>query len=93
MKVVAAMAKIPVETRATVQHHVSYRSTVAACELGCGTVPHTKVDVTPLQVAVAVEETMVRQKDDAGPKPAEETVRVVTQDFAASLWFRPPPSL
>jgi hypothetical protein len=76
-----------------VQHHVSYRSTVASCELGCATVPHTKLWVAPLEVVVAAEKVLVQQKDDARPKPADETVRAVTQDFATSLWFRPPPVL
>jgi hypothetical protein len=76
-----------------VQHHVSYRSTVASCELGCSAVPHTKVYVAPLEAVVAAEKVLIQQEDDIRPKPADETVRGVTQDFIASLWFRPPPAL
>lgn len=78
---------------AVVHHPVSYRSTVASSELGCGTVQHTKVQAAPLKTFVAIEKVLLQQRDDSRPKPEGETVRAVTQEFASSLWFRPPPIL
>jgi hypothetical protein len=78
---------------AVVHHPLSYRSTIASSELGCGTVQHTKVQAAPLKTFVAIEKVLLQQRDDSRPKSEGETVRVVTQDFAASLWFRPPPVL
>lgn len=78
---------------AVVHHPPSYRSTVASSELGCGTVPHTKLYVEPLRAVLTPEKVLLQQEDDIRPKPADETVRAVTQDFASSLWFRPPPVL
>lgn len=72
---------------------VSYRSTIASSELGCGTVQLTKVQAAPLEAFVAIEKALLLQADDSRPKPEGETVRAVTQDFASSLWFRPPPIL
>jgi hypothetical protein len=78
---------------AVVHHPVSYRSTIASSELGCGTVQLTKVQAAPLEAFVAIEKALLLQADDSRPKPEGETVRAVTQDFASSLWFRPPPIL
>lgn len=78
---------------AVVHHPPSYRSTVASSELGCGTVPHTKLDLAPRKAAITSEKVFLQQEDDIRPKPADETVRAVTQDFASSLWIRPPPVL
>jgi len=78
---------------AVVHHPPSYRSTVASSELGCSTVPHTKLDVPPLRAVITPDKILLQQEDDIRPKPADETVRAVTQDFASSLWFRPPPIL
>jgi hypothetical protein len=78
---------------AVVHHPPSYRSTVASSELGCGTVPHTKFYVEPLRAVLTPEKVLLQQEDEIRPKPADETVRAVTQDFASSLWFRPPPVL
>jgi hypothetical protein len=72
-------------------HPVSYRSTIASSELGCGTVQHAKVHVAPLQVLLIPQRNLLQQEDAVWPKPADETVRAVTQDIASSLWFRPPP--
>jgi hypothetical protein len=72
-------------------HPVSYRSTIASSELGCGTVQHTKLGVPPLKVLVAIEKFLLQEKDDIRPIPTDDAVRAVTQDFATSLWFRPPP--
>ncbi|MGA2427810.1 MAG: hypothetical protein ABSH13_04845 [Candidatus Acidiferrum sp.] len=84
---------MPSGSSAVVHHPPSYRSTVASSELGCGTVPHTKLDVVPVQAVITPEKVLLQQEDDIRPKPADETVRAVTQDFASSLWFRPPPVL
>ena len=78
---------------AVVHHPVSYRSTIASSELGCGTMQLTKVQAAPLEAFVAIEKALLLQADDSRPKPEGETVRAVTQDFASSLWFRPPPIL
>jgi hypothetical protein len=77
---------------AVVQHPVSYRSTIASSELGCGTVQHTKLHVAALTVLVTTEKFLLHEKDDSRPKPVDDTVRAVTQAFATSLWFRPPPN-
>jgi len=74
-----------------VHHPVSYRSTIASSELGCGTVQHTKLGVPSLKVLVAIEKFLLQAKDDIRPIPTDDAVRAVTQDFATSLWFRPPP--
>jgi hypothetical protein len=78
---------------AVVHHPVSYRSTIASSELGCGTVQHTKVQAAPLRTFVAIEKVLLQQRDDSCPESEGETVRAATQEFASSLWFRPPPIL
>lgn len=76
-----------------VQHPLSYRSTIASSELGCGAVQNTKLEVFPLKVLalVGAEKVVLLQRDDVDWTPTDETVRAVPQDFAPSLWFRPPP--
>jgi hypothetical protein len=78
-------------TSAVVHHPVSYRSTIASSELGCGTVQHTKLHVVSLTVLVTSVKIPLPNKDYIRPKPVEDTVPAVTQAFATSLWFRPPP--
>lgn len=75
----------------SVHHPVSYRSTVASSELGCGTVQHTKFHVVSLAVLVTALKVPFQDKDAIRPKPADDIVPAVTQAFATSLWFRPPP--
>jgi len=76
---------------AVVHHPVSYRSTIASSELGCGTVQHTKLHVVSLTVLVTALKIPLQDKDDIRPRPVDDTVPAVTQAFATSLWFRPPP--
>jgi hypothetical protein len=78
-------------TSAVVHHPVSYRSTIASCELGCGTVQHTKLHVVSLAVLVTALKIPLQDKADIRPKPVDDTVPAVAQAFATSLWFRPPP--
>ena len=75
-----------------VHHPVSYRSTIASSELGCGTVQHTKLHVVSLAVLVTALRIPLPDKDDTRPKPVADIVPAVTQAFATSLWFRPPPA-
>ena len=86
--VTISMASGPFEV---VRHPVSYRSTIASSELGCGTVQHNKLGVASLKVLVAIEKVHLQEKDDIRPMPTDDAVRAVTQEFATSLWFRPPP--
>ena len=76
---------------AVVHHPVSYRSTIASSELGCGTVQHTKLHVVPLAVLVTAVKIPLQDQNDIRPRPVADTVPAVTQAFATSLWFRPPP--
>jgi len=77
----------------TVQRPPSYRSTLASCELGCGTVQPTKLLISPLRVLLGTEKGLLQQKDHPFPSLIEEMVRVVPRELDARLWFRPPPSL
>jgi hypothetical protein len=77
---------------AVVHHPVSYRSTIASSELGCGTVQHTKLHVVSPAVLVTALKIPLQDKDDIRPKPVNDMVAAVTQAFATSLWFRPPPA-
>ena len=86
--VTISMASGPSEV---VRHPVSYRSTIASSELGCGTVQHTRLHVVSLTVLVTQVKIPLQDKDDIRPKPMDDTVPAVTQAFATSLWFRPPP--
>jgi hypothetical protein len=78
---------------ATVQRPLSYRSTIASCELGCGTVQPTKLLISPLRVSLGIGKALVRQKDHLFPSLIDERARVVPQELDTRLWFRPPPSL
>jgi hypothetical protein len=78
---------------ATIQHHVSYRSTVAASELGCSNLQqHPEVSVEPVVALVATLFDVVQPARDVVPRPSEETV-TASDGFASSLWSRPPPAL
>jgi hypothetical protein len=78
---------------ATIQHHVSYRSTVAASELGCSNLQqHSEVSVEPVVTLVATLFDVVQPARDVVPRPSEETV-AASDGFASPLWSRPPPSL
>ena len=76
---------------AVVHHPVSYRSTIASSELGCGTVQHTKLHVVSLAVLVTALKLPLQDKAGIRPKPMDDTGIAVIQAFATSLWFRPPP--
>jgi hypothetical protein len=75
-----------------VHHPVSYRSTIASSELGCGTVQHTKLHVVSLAVLVTAVKIPLQDHNDIRPRPVTDTIPAVTQAFATSLWFRPPPA-
>lgn len=78
---------------AAVQRHLSYRSTIAASELGCSNLQqHSEVSVEPVVALVATLFDAVRPADDFAPRPSEETV-AVSDGFASALWSRPPPTL
>ena len=78
---------------ATFQHHVSYRSTVAASELGCSNLQqHPEVSVEPVVAFIATLFDAVRSVEEKAPRPSEETV-AASDGFASPLWSRPPPTL
>ncbi len=78
---------------AAIQHHVSYRSKVAASELGCSNLQqHQEVSVEPIVALVATLFHSVRPAEEIVPRPIEETV-AASDGFASPLWSRPPPTL
>ena len=78
---------------ATIQHHVSYRSTVAASELGCSNLQlHPEVSVEPVVALIATVFDAVRPVEVIAPRPSEETV-AASDGFVSALWSRPPPTL
>jgi hypothetical protein len=78
---------------ATIQHHVSYRSTIAASELGCSNLKqHSEVSVEPIIALVATLFDAVCPTEVIAPRPSDETV-TASDGFASSLWSRPPPTL
>jgi hypothetical protein len=78
---------------ATLQHHVSYRSTIAASELGCSNLQHSGVSVEPIVVMVGTLFDAVPPVEEVvRPRPSEATV-AASDGFASSLWSRPPPTL
>ena len=78
---------------ATIRHHVSYRSTIAASELGCSNLQqHSEVSVEPVVALVATLFDVVIPTAVIAPRPSEVTV-AASDGFASSLWSRPPPTL
>jgi hypothetical protein len=78
---------------ASIQHHVSYRSTIAASELGCSNLQqHPEVMVEPVVVLVATLFDAARPAEVIAPRPSEVTV-AVSDGFASPLRSRPPPTL
>jgi hypothetical protein len=77
---------------ATIQHHVSYRSTVAASELGCSDLQqHLEVSVEPVVALIATLFDAVRPVEVIAPRPSEETV-AASDGFGSPFWSRPPPA-
>jgi hypothetical protein len=78
---------------ATIQHHVSYRTTIAASELGCSNLQqHPEVSLEPVVALIATHFDVVQPARDVVPRPSEETV-AASDGFASPLWSRPPPTL
>jgi hypothetical protein len=77
---------------AAIQHHVSYRSTIAASELGCSNVQHSEVSVEPVVALIATLFDAVPPVEKIVPRPSELMV-AASDGFASSLWSRPPPTL
>ena len=78
---------------ATIQHHVSYRSTIASSELGCSNLQqHPEISVEPVVALIATLFDAVRPVEVITPRPSEETV-MPSDGFASPLWSRPPPTL
>jgi hypothetical protein len=78
---------------ATLEHHVSYRSTIAASELGCSNLQQQpEVSVEPIIALVATLFDTVHSTEVIAPRPSEETV-AASDGFASPLWSRPPPTL
>jgi hypothetical protein len=78
---------------AAVQRHVSYRSTIAASELGASKLQqHSEMSVEPIVALVAAIFDLVSPAELIAPRPSEETV-AASDGFASSLWSRPPPAL
>src|SRR5882724_6214564 len=59
---------------AAIQHHVSYRSTIAASELGCSNLQHSEVSVEPVVALIATFFDSVRPAEKVIPRPSEQTV-------------------
>jgi hypothetical protein len=77
----------------TIQHHVSYRSTIAASELGCSNLQqHPEVSVEPVVALIATLFDAVHPVEVIAPRPSEETV-AASDGFVSALWSRPPPTL
>jgi len=77
---------------ATIQHHVSYRSTIASCELGCRNLQHPEVSIEPVIAFIETLVAPVRPAEVLAARPSEETV-AASDGFASPLWSRPPPTL
>jgi hypothetical protein len=78
---------------AAIQHHISYRSTIASSELGCSKLQqHPEVSVEPIVALVAALFDVARPAEVVAPRPSEETV-AASDGFASPLWSRPPPTL
>lgn len=78
---------------AAIQHHVSYRSTIAASELGCSKLQqHSEISVEPTVALIATLFDAVRPTEVIEPRPTEETV-AAPDGIASPLWSRPPPTL
>ena len=76
-----------------VQRHESYRSTIAASELGCSNLQqHSEVSVEPVVALVATLFDVVIPTAVIAPRPSKVTV-AASDGFASSLWSRPPPTL
>jgi hypothetical protein len=76
-----------------IEHHVSYRSTIASSELGASKVQqHSEVSVEPIVALVATLFDVVRPPEVTAPRPTDQTV-VASDGFASPLWSRPPPTL
>jgi hypothetical protein len=76
-----------------IQHHVSYRSTIASSELGASKLQqHSEVSVEPIVAMVATLFGAVRPSEVTAPRPTDDTI-VASDGFAAPLWSRPPPTL
>src|SRR6185437_9532863 len=73
---------------AAIQRHLSYRSTIAASELGCSNLqPHTERSVEPVAVLIATLFDSGRPAEVITPRPSEETV-AASDGFASLLWSR-----
>jgi hypothetical protein len=78
---------------AAVQRHVSYRTTIAASELGCSNLQqHPEVSIEPIVALIAARFDVVLPAEVTAPKPSEDTV-AASDTFASPLWSRPPPTL
>jgi hypothetical protein len=79
---------------AAVQRHLSYRSTIAASELGCSNLQqqNTEVSIEPIAAIVATLFDAAPPSEVIAPRPSEETV-AASDGFASPLWSRPPPTL
>ena len=75
----------------TIQNHLSYRSTIAASELGCSNLQHTEVTVEPIVAWIETVFDMVTPVEEVVARPSEETV-AAPDGFASPLWSRPPPA-
>lgn len=75
----------------TMQHPVSYRSTVASSELGCSTTQCEKLSFIPVATVVTVHRLLQQPARDIWPSPGNEPLRATPIDFAMKLWSRPPP--
>src|ERR1700741_2068788 len=71
---------------AVVHHPVSYRSTIASSELGCGTVQHTNPHFFPPPFLGPGEKFPPQDQNDFPRSPLPDPAPAVTQAFATSLW-------
>lgn len=76
---------------AAIQHHVSYRSTIAASELGCSNLQHSEACVEPVLTIITTYFDAVRPPDEIATRPSEET-GAASDGYASPLRSRPPPT-
>jgi hypothetical protein len=76
---------------ASIQHHVSYRSTIASSELGCSNLQHSTISVVAVAALISAYSDRLRPNNDVQPRSNDEDIRPTNDGFSAPLWSRPPP--
>jgi hypothetical protein len=76
---------------AAIQHHVSYRSTIASSELGCSNLQHSTISVALMAALISTCFDLVQPSCDVRSRPVDESILITHEGFAAPLRSRPPP--